>query len=383
MATRVIFTPSSCLLFFVTGVLVHLNKQASAQTTVDWSADQPDFDNTSFSQTVVQTVPGTLNPPKPSQKYKRTGLVISSNGTQFWRGIADAYHHLCSQSCRNRTTSPVSCSECFCDDVCFFFADCCPDLYADAGHGPVAHSKWSGLTCSRTSFGSTIPSRKEVLMVTTCLDNATDRTAVNNCLNSTSADRRFTQPVTETRTFLTYKNVFCAECNGAHDTIPWPIMSSSGNIRITSEVTSQSTVETKVTASQVDAVSYGRPPAYAKHQRWCRSNIVMVTRCNKSEFYGYFEPALERACASLVIPVWVSSVWYKNPFCVLCNSNLTWEELRRSLHSSRHPFSEHIPIQTLVEISPQCPENEFYDWQKVLKNNHESNRTGVLGRWED
>lgn len=219
-------------------------------------------------------------------------------------------------------------------------------------------------------------------MVTTCLDNATDRTAVNNCLNATSVDRRFTQPVTETGTFLTYKNVFCAQCNGANDTTPWPIMSSSGNISTTSEVTSQSIVETKVTASQVNTVEYGRPPAYAKHQRQCRSNIVMVTRCNKSQFYGYFDPALERACASLVIPVWVSSVWYKNPFCVLCNSNLTWEELRRNFHYTPYRSSDDIPITTLVETSPRCSEKEFYDWQKVLKKNHESNRTGVLRRWE-
>ncbi|KAK7086716.1 hypothetical protein SK128_003359 [Halocaridina rubra] len=96
---------------------------------------------------------------------------------------------------------------CFCDDMCAEFGDCCLDAQAYVAQEQVANV--NNYECvDMKQFGS-------LYMKGKCMTSWEDQYIADMCKNSFSqrADPLVAMPVTSVRSFVTYTNYFCAICN--------------------------------------------------------------------------------------------------------------------------------------------------------------------------
>ncbi|CAG2212531.1 unnamed protein product [Mytilus edulis] len=99
------------------------------------------------------------------------------------------------------------CTECSCDDNCIFNGSCCPDKFFSLK-----------LECTNTSIVSQNTESRDIfedlfLMRVTCSEG-TDPLSKSKCeSNRTFSEKIQYMPVTSSKTMITYKNKFCAECN--------------------------------------------------------------------------------------------------------------------------------------------------------------------------
>lgn len=260
----------------------------------------------------------------PSNYLHTAVLTSTTEGAEFWGQVATAYFEFCKRSCHNRTISRVreNCRSCFCDDVCLVYGDCCPDVYARIQHGPTKDSLTSSLLCSKASYGS----KKEFLywMVSKCPEDESNRNLKELCLTTSTSHWNFTQPVTDAKTNFTYKNVFCAVCHGIISAVAWKMQIEIFNARSVLGLTSPESIYKSVINSEENELVYKPLDSFASRVRECS---LAISRCNESGEWKVYDPMIERACGAFWAVFKLKQEIYKNPFCLLCNSDYTWEGL--------------------------------------------------------
>jgi hypothetical protein len=108
---------------------------------------------------------------------------------------------------------------CFCDQACFQYDDCCEDIK----HYQIEKQQ-NKPTCVdymypfRVRSEPYIPTVMPVWMITTCLNNYQYTQLEKNCTKFCKEDLFLSHPpayipMTSQRTNLTYRNIYCAQCN--------------------------------------------------------------------------------------------------------------------------------------------------------------------------
>lgn len=293
---------------------------------------------------------------------------------EFWNSVSKAYFDVCNRACTQRSqdiNALGKCLDCFCDDACFVYRDCCPDKYVTAYNENTYSSQPAvKLLCSKTSFGS---SREfHFLMVSECPDNETSSALVSQCLNVSSSHWNFSRPVTDTSTLVTYKNVYCARCHGTMDTVPWLMQIIIDNVSSVKGLTSQVDIYQSAMRDGGGEVIYSPPTDLVTHARRC---LAAVSNCHESENSDLNDPMVEQACHAFSAPIYLDGTYYRNPFCALCSSRYSWTDILRE-NRNAPPDSLHGAILVLLEFKPslfeiiqetgsQCSTNQFWDSHEV------------------
>ena len=107
---------------------------------------------------------------------------------------------------------------CFCDQVCFQYDDCCEDLKDKQIKRSIQATCVDYMYPFRIRSEFYEPTVMPVWMIATCLPNYQYTPLEKNCRSSLTDDYFPSNPpayipMTSQRTNLTYRNIFCAQCN--------------------------------------------------------------------------------------------------------------------------------------------------------------------------
>ena len=230
---------------------------------------------------------------------------------------------------------------CRCDTDCVAYGDCCSDRPMQCADEPIADSMLLGLACLRTEnvlLESYVPSgvglRDAYWMVSVCPEdwlvdeNAQRREVQRNCTANVALP-----PVSDSTTGFTYKNEYCAVCNGVRSIIPWQYeLGCTQWLAIQLELARQGLVvfelDLDIIARECLTCSY-RPPSFNlssnaracyPHVSTCLSEDELPTNFTSD---GESYDQLVKQCASgpfnLVADVSGGTV-YRNQYCAMCNA---------------------------------------------------------------
>ncbi|XP_068755906.1 uncharacterized protein [Montipora capricornis] len=161
---------------------------------------------------------------------EQTGLkksVIFKQINFNWR--KDLKKYSCSNRCgvdeRNALDNPKGVSDplrCFCDKFCDEYGDCCFDFnkLCRKRVNPRGNSLSQHEIC-RPVVNQHGPKYVGFAVRNTCPKNWTDEIVRHKCQNEDQSDLLNDWPVFDPHRRLTYRNVFCARCNGAVNTTYW------------------------------------------------------------------------------------------------------------------------------------------------------------------
>ncbi|KAK7498652.1 hypothetical protein BaRGS_00010029 [Batillaria attramentaria] len=339
----------------------------------------------SYSQHGRSTLPFPSSPPLQSPVTTRSQLFTpTTDEVSFWKQVAEAYFDYCGYSCESGKTGGYGfekCVGCFCDDICFVYGDCCPDKYYHAGHGPRKDSLSRSIHCSRTSIPAVRSER--VQMVTECPEDFNDPVTAARC-KSDSPHWSFATPVTGKNTQLTFKNKYCVQCHSENDSVSWNVQIGTFIEKSMDAFSIYSTAEEKYLAALVSGDNYLIFFTNPIHPtpRGCEKDQV-------SECTNRLDAEVEKACLAFSAPSksprhpWTL---YRNPFCYLCNTHSSWQELlREEYYEPPTDPLESIPLLVLLDFSsdnndeesnkyesdvhfrdipqdlPQCTESDYFD----------------------
>lgn len=286
---------------------------------------------------------------------------------------------------------------CECDNLCMTYKDCCID--APARLSSAKRSSQSSRQSARTPQPTGQTREK-------CLhygekDEHTGVYAVSKCSSSWTGPRQVRErclghvglsdplkaiPVTDTTQSVTYRNLYCAECNKANMAtlksfrfkLACDGLSELTDAQIVGDLTYNRPTdswgvhrlnalgnETEFVACNI---TYNVPDYLSHNVRFCRSNIISTC----APYWN--RPAIATACDEYMAVVYArdSNHAYRNPHCALCNNKVVDDILCKSVISSRkRPMSFALLLDVNQSdgdqvgmrrvTTPECPSGHKYD----------------------
>ncbi|ESO98825.1 hypothetical protein LOTGIDRAFT_158775 [Lottia gigantea] len=233
------------------------------------------------------------------------------------------YKLYCQQSCQqvDITMNNKYCKYCFCDSTCSYYGDCCPD------YPYINQSKLMPHSCLPTQF----PFRgKYFKIVGFCPENHEDNRMVERCKKTFVYNWKSIQPVSDQDTGLTYKNRYCASCNGVRGSrvVPWEIGAKCDGVTPELDVLdSKQQVYISILTTEDCNVVFVKPDNIS--YRPCSTNDYILPRqCNSTGMSSIEDPLVEKGCLTFQENI---VRFYPNVFCYICNSFLTWEEIKDNI----------------------------------------------------
>lgn len=246
--------------------------------------------------------------------------------TDFYRRYVSAcgFGYLCNKGLENSAsfgdvpTRIGPCPPCSCDDECFSRNDCCPDVLYE-------NNIWT--QCWSTDI-VTFPwlETNEYPLIKQCPSDAVKE---DHSLCYESTDISFPPiypyryvPVSSNRTRFSYKNIYCALCNGenARDLEKWEILTSKEVCSKTSYIRQISLPYSILADYRVKKLCPAwHVPKWPIKAPKCESPERMrFTRCNVTGTWqrSAYSVDIERACLSGYGPAFRL---YSNIFCFICN----------------------------------------------------------------
>ncbi|GBM27441.1 hypothetical protein AVEN_94885-1 [Araneus ventricosus] len=259
---------------------------------------------------------------------------------------------------------------CECDNLCNVFRDCCIDK---ANPAPRRTRKYPCMT-----FGD--QNKVGVYVVDTCPQNYRDSDNLRSLCQEGDdfTDPLVSAPVTVLTTGRTFKNRYCAECNGAspssleswlvylnceavipfqlNDTYMWQNLKYNLSLRTWG-------VELDDEFHRCELI-FDKPDNLT-NVRLCRANTI--DSCPSS----FLRTSVKRLCESYSAVVYDRENSYKNPHCAICNNKrvkyLTCLDPELFMRSAklRFPFTFLLDMnrrnETEVDPVQVCPTGERYD----------------------
>lgn len=270
---------------------------------------------------------------------------------------------------------------CECDRLCIYYDDCCAD--APARMNASRRLARNNMIC--LDYGEKF--HTGVYVVSTCSRNWYGSSEVRRKCSGPPdwSDPLTATPVTDVAQAVTYRNLFCAECNNAN-------MRSLKNFQIRMgceglpEQLSEEQIFADITYNEQfhswglyrfnsfenRSVYYGCDmifdvPGYLNHSvRFCRSNIISTCAPN------YNRQQIRNQCGEYMAVVYDTQDGYKNPHCAMCNHKAVNQvSCTADLMGRRRPMSfallldvnqsdgDQVGMKRLT--TPQCPHNHKYD----------------------
>ncbi|XP_069136321.1 uncharacterized protein [Argopecten irradians] len=205
------------------------------------------------------------------------------------------------------------CPSCYCDDVCMSRGDCCPDVYFAL----------PPLTCINTTilnatyFSKNMEPKSPSYEIVTSCPEETGKKERQLCEKTYSVKELLTRPpVASTSYPVSYKNKYCASCNGEYNTTNWIL-----------DIDCLKFADFNFLSTYQDIIQLARNREcrmrYTPMQnpaRPCKLKIgrkdIMIRTCNVTKSWKTFDQSIKMACESTYF---MEFHHYKNVFCYMCN----------------------------------------------------------------
>lgn len=187
---------------------------------------------------------------------------------------------------------------------CFVYNNCCPDL----------EIQFSSSDCTNNIIYSSNNTRKienKYAIVSKCPKGG-DTNLLHLCTKSRSIEHGLLYPpVTSTTYLLTFKNKFCALCNGIKQFIPWKL-NFTCDIKFNFTTTVNEIVTTAI--KHQCSISYIPGQSLSNKVKPCKKSFL-INKCNVTGTWEQYNRNVEYACGKLNNPF----PPYRNIFCYMCN----------------------------------------------------------------
>ncbi|XP_045197996.2 uncharacterized protein LOC123552408 [Mercenaria mercenaria] len=236
---------------------------------------------------------------------------------------------------------------CYCDLLCSTFNDCCDDFLPFAN----VTVKKNQFSCMLTDSVKS-PNGEGVYMVTTCFDNW-ENDIIRSLCEGPDDDLLLKTPVTDTGEYrITYKNMYCAQCNFVYDFVYWKT-----DVQCKDDTNSALSGCTYKHEAPADVPPRECKP-YIGSECWFAESEELVHNCTHRPF-------------SLV---YTNYGIYRNRYCAECDGfeeeNMYCEMPPHALTTTPHPpFTTNGPVYSfrlLVDLnavfeSNMCGDSEIFD----------------------
>ena len=250
-----------------------------------------------------------------------------------------------------------TCVNCYCDQFCTNYGDCCPD---SDGNLPVV-TNIPTFACIAVNHGEYTGS---YLMKNTC--DFENRTSLENMTTNKSS----LQPVTSSKTGMVYFSAWYAHCNDDVGFTPWPskTVCMEGHEELgDSDAADHVNTSDKSNSASVSCYQVFAPDDFNSNLRRCypaymySGNVTRISHCNATGIWNVFDAETERLCLTTYFPVITSELWFRNIYCYICNG-------------------------LKVQYSDGClevPVVEDHDITSILNWNQLSSKTCYFDQWLD
>ena len=173
------------------------------------------------------------------------------------------------------------------------------------------------LTLKEETLYISDPEVRKVWMITKCNEETTNYVSERIeylCANPGSDDSlESLLPVTDVKDMTTYRNRYCAYCNGRHEAafITWGF-----KVYCTDEVSFTDGTLLQTIKDSMGNIFYMKPDI--EHIQDCKIPSYSISKCNETELWSAYDLSVELACENYLDPF---NVTYKNYFCYLCNTD--------------------------------------------------------------
>lgn len=202
------------------------------------------------------------------------------------------------------------CQDCSCNRNCTQTGDCCADVVFSI---PLP-------VCLMPSVANSFLNKnsRKVYMINACPNGTENETLRIKCNTS---DIIFTTnhiefpPVTSRQYKQTFKNKFCAECNGVYDYVAWSL---SMDCQTLTDFNFFSTFDDVLDKAEKEGCNIGFDTV-ADDVLECKADFVeeiIFSHCNKTGTWTTYNSDIELACHSEYN---VTSGVYRNVYCLMCN----------------------------------------------------------------
>ncbi|KAL5012382.1 hypothetical protein ScPMuIL_010933 [Solemya velum] len=212
------------------------------------------------------------------------------------------------------------CPPCFCDEWCYFLADCCLDIQLNMTKRFSNTTKYSdrGIVCTpeirfdQTRMHKDPRSSEEYLVIMECPDNFTDMELKDKCENPSANDSMLLVPVSSAKNGLAYRNIGCFDCHGAEHPVTWDLKIRRCKKPLLQQKLTTASVVIEEALQSSCTMSYV-PNLDLLYQRTCvRKNLLHTCRETDTD------PDIDWACENLYTNVDTRNQ-YANLFCLRCN----------------------------------------------------------------
>lgn len=225
---------------------------------------------------------------------------------------------------------PFHAVNCFCDDLCLTYNDCCKDFTPSSISYKKIKLAKNTVSCERRHQ---IYQDGEIYIVKSCPRDYEDAFVKEKCEDERAEDQFYQLPVTGITTGVLYRNVFCAICAGDRNVTFWTVKieceaGPSNSWKTEGEIShdnSKSLIQSSLDSSAQNClIRYEHPPDLPF--RKCKSHF---NKCDKN-FHG--DRKIEKKCKSYTSFVYASLHVFKNKHCGICNhvneTYLSCEDMR-------------------------------------------------------
>ena len=288
--------------------------------------------------------------------YNEWGEVFSSSFTS----IPCSVRNSCSMSERSQITYVDQ--NCFCDDVCMLYGDCCQDYEPTSttvtpplqtSSDDINPGRGVG-SCERVA---SIDHRVEINIVKSCPGQFEEVAVRLRCEQRVYSDVFYDTPVTGVGSKVLYQNLFCAQCAGEVNVSFWhlkigcgevPVLNNSSHAGIpSSPVDTHGLLDHVMSADNRDkyfcTVEYYNPLYPA---RYCKSYLG---KCHRD----WTNRKIKRRCRSHTSYVYAGKQVFKNQYCAQCNyvndSYTSCEDTRSPRFNNKELWDTIAPFTILID----------------------------------
>ena len=261
---------------------------------------------------------------------------------------------------------------CFCDDLCKMYGDCCKDYKGSLSESIPAHFRLSKrtLNCHRVI---PIDQMAEIYRVDKCPSDYEDAFVREKCEDTHSLDQFLEIPVSGQQTGILYKNYYCAICAGDVNLSFWSVKWLCENGPSIDNVTNTEQLLDDVWIMGAGNCIYEFTHPTMQYRR-CKSHL---SRCPK---YWDGDPNVAKKCKETTSYTYADNsmdfMVFGNEYCAQCyginNTYLTCRDPRgfgvehrpsSSSHTSSFSILLDIPtgtgvVRTRNSDDPDMPDNE-------------------------